>query len=158
MSFSGRDETFDNTVIHNNWFFPALSLGAFNAMYRIDPSYSVDLVIEALTLAMLRINDQLAARVAEWAAAGADALEDVPQSYLGEGESAKKMLVHYYMRAVYALAKSKLLKEYATLTRREKAENTARESDDTEGYYLAESKQALRVLLGKTTKRAVVLL
>lgn len=158
MSFSGRDDAFDATEIANNGFFPALSLGDFNAMYRIDPSYSKELVVEALTLAVMRINTQLVDRMAEWQAAGADALEEVPQSGLGTGEGIKKMFVHHYKRAVYAMAKSKLIKEYATLTRREKAENTARESKETEDYYLAESKQALRVLLGKLTKREVVLL
>lgn len=158
MSFSGRDETFDETPIANNGFFPALSLGDFNAMYRIDPSYAMPLVIDALTLAVMRVNAYLVDRMAEWQAAGATTLATVPQSTLGEGEGIKKILVQHYKRAVYALAKSKLIKEYATLTRRDKAENTARESKETEDYYLAESKQALRVLLGKLTKREVVLL
>lgn len=148
MSFTGRNSAFDNTAIGNDGFFPAFTLGVFNDQARIDPSYSQALVVAALNRAVSDINQELAAEKLVWQNGGSATLANIPV----------QNAVTLYQRAVFCTAKGELLKEYQTLTRKKEAENTARESDDTELHYLTERNKALALLRGETPVRCTVAL
>ena len=100
------------------------------------------------------LNAQLAVRKAEWLELGNNTLEQVNTAEIG-GQVA---LVEQYKRAVFCRAVGLLLMAFATINRREQAENLAKESDDTNQYFLAQSGRAIRRLLGLTENVSVELL
>jgi len=62
-----------------------------------------------------------------------------------------------YKRAEYCRAKAYLLQQFATVNRRESAENLAKEAPATEAQFLAFSQQAVRLLQGRGRITAVLL-
>jgi hypothetical protein len=62
-----------------------------------------------------------------------------------------------YKRAVYARAKASLLTQFATVTRRDSAENTGKELPERSETFLAFSQQAVRSLQGRGRMTAALL-
>ncbi len=146
MSFSGRTAEFDAQEIPNDDFYVTFKVGDFNASARIDTSINIDLVILALRTAVAETNADLVAQKRQWEALDFSSLEQIPNG------------IPLYLRTVFCRAKATLLKEYATLTRKKEAENTSRESDETEGFYIQEAEKALRLLCGDSSSHVCKLL
>ncbi|WP_020410999.1 head completion/stabilization protein [Hahella ganghwensis] len=154
MSFTGKTHSFLNVTLSNDGFFPDLSLGDFQRVYRIPAEYHADMVKEHLRLAMVAINVSLAERKDEWISGGFESLAAVSDQEL----DGQKLLVMHYQQAVYCRAKASLLQAFATMNRRESAENLAKEAPETEQKYLSLSVRAVRRLLGQATGITAVLL
>ena len=154
MSFTGKPDTYLNSVIVNDGFFPNISLGELQRFYRVPAEYRQEVVEHHTRLAVSDCNAQLAVRKAEWLELGNNTLEQVNTAEIG-GQVA---LVEQYKRAVFCRAVGLLLMAFATINRREQAENLAKESDDTNQYFLAQSGRAIRRLLGLTENVSVELL
>ncbi|WP_039013035.1 head completion/stabilization protein [Pseudomonas brassicacearum] len=156
MSFSGKPTTFVEQTIENDGFWPDLSVSEFQKGYRLPAEFLGDLLTDALAIAMVEVNKDLAAAKAALLDSGISNLISVagvetPEAW---GFAHKAML---YKRAVYCRAKASALQQFATVTRRESAENTGKEAPEREDSFLAFSQSAVRALQGRGRITAVLL-
>ena len=153
MSFSGNPTTFVERAIENDGFWPNLSVAEFQKGYRLPAEYLVDLLVTDLTTAMIEVNHDLAKRKSQWQNVGVTTVESADTTVLPE----RTFHVATYKRAVYCRAKASLLTQFATVTRRESAENTGKELPERGEAFLEFSQQAVRSLQGRGRITAVLL-
>ena len=153
MSFSGKPTTFVEQTIENDGFWPDLSLSEFQKGYRLPAEYLVELLGADLTTAMTEVNQDLAKRKAYWQSLGVSSVESADPTVL----PLQTFHVATYKRAVYCRAKASLLTQFATVTRRESAENTGKELPERGETFLEFSQQAVRSLQGRGRITAVLL-
>lgn len=153
MSFSGKPTTFVEQVIENDGFWPDLSVTEFQKGYRLPAEYLVDMLVTDLTTAMTEVNRDLAKRKSEWQNVGVTTVESADTTVLPE----RTFHAATYKRAVYCRAKASLLTQFATVTRRESAENTGKELPERGETFLEFSQQSVRSLQGRGRITAVLL-
>jgi hypothetical protein len=153
MSFSGKPTTFVEQVIENDGFWPDLSVTEFQKGYRLPAEYLVDMLVTDLSTAMTEVNRDLARRKSQWQNVGVTTVESADTTVLPE----RTFHVATYKRAVYCRAKASLLTQFATVTRRESAENTAKELPERGETFLEFSQQAVRSLQGRGRITAALL-
>lgn len=153
MSFSGKPTTFVDQAIENDGFWPDLSLAEFQKGYRLPAEYLVEMLAADLTTAMIEVNRDLAKRKLAWQAAGITTVESADPMVLSE----RTFHAATYKRAVYCRAKASLLTQFATVTRREIAENTGKEQPERGETFLEFSQQAVRSLQGRGRITAALL-
>ncbi|AKA83911.1 head completion/stabilization protein [Pseudomonas synxantha] len=153
MSFSGKPTTFVELKIENDGFWPDLSVSEFQKEQRLPAEYLVELLADALNTAMVEVNTDLAKCKARWQANGVKQVESADSRLLPE----RTFQVKLYKRAVYHRAKASLLPQFATVTRRESAENTGKEAPERAETFLAFSQQAVRALQGRGRITAALL-
>ena len=156
MSFSGNPTTFVEQRIENDGFWPDLSLTEFQKAYRLPGEYLVETLVDGLTTAMIEVDDDLAGVKTTLQAAGLLNLE-AAAGVSTPAEWAYAYKVKLYKRAVYCRAKANLLTQFATITRRESAENTGKEQPERAETFLALSQQAVRSLQGRGRITAMLL-
>lgn len=156
MSFSGRTTTFVERQIENDGFWPNLSLAEFQKEYRLPAEYLEELLVNTLSIAMVEVNDDLNRVKATLQAAGISSLgKAAGVTTPAEWSYAHKVML--YKRAVYCRAKGNSLPQFATVTRRESAENTGKEAPERRETFLEFSQQAVRALQGRGRITAVLL-
>jgi hypothetical protein len=153
MSFSGKPTTFVEQAIENDGFWPDLSVAEFQKGYRLPAEYLVDMLVTDLTMAMIEVNHDLAKRKSQWQNVGVTTVESADTTVLPE----RTFHVATYKRAVYCRAKASLLTQFATVTRRESAENTGKELPERGETFLEFSQQAVRSLQGRGRITAALL-
>jgi hypothetical protein len=153
MSFSGKPTTFVEQAIENDGFWPDLSVAEFQKGYRLPAEYLVDMLAAELTTAMIEVNRDLAKRKSQWQNVSVTTVESADTRVLPE----RTFHVATYKRAVYCRAKASLLTQFATVTRRESAENTGKELPERGETFLEFSQQAVRSLQGRGRITAVLL-
>lgn len=156
MSFSGKPTTFVDLKIENDGFWPDLSMSEFQKQQRLPAEYLVELLTDVLNIAMVEVNTDLARVKLTLQAAGVSSLESAVNTTTVAGwDYAHKVML--YTRAVYYRAKAYALPQFATVTRRESAENTGKEAPERAETFLAVSQQAVRALQGRGRITAVLL-
>jgi hypothetical protein len=153
MSFSGKPTTFVEQAIENDGFWPDLSVAEFQKGYRLPAEYLVDMLVTDLTTAMIEVNRDLSKRKGQWQNVGVTTVESADPMVLPE----RTFHAATYKRAVYCRAKSSLLTQFATVTRRDSAENTGKELPERGETFLEFSQQAVRSLQGRSRITAVLL-
>jgi hypothetical protein len=153
MSFSGKPTSFVEQAIENDGFWPNLSLAEFQKGYRLPAEYLVDMLVTDLTTAMIEVNKDLAKRKAAWQSVGVISVESADPMVLPE----RTFHAATYKRAVYCRAKASLLTQFATVTRREGAENTGKELPERGETFLEFSQQSIRSLQGRGRITAALL-
>ncbi len=153
MSFSGKPTTFVEQAIENDGFWPDLSVTEFQKGYRLPAEYLVDMLTADLTMAMVEVNTDLAKLKARWQAAGVSNVETADTTVLPE----RTFQAATYKRAVYSRAKASLLTQFATVNRRESAENIGKELPERSETFLAFSQAAVRSLQGRGRITAALL-
>ena len=153
MSFSGKPTTFVEQAIENDGFWPNLSVAEFQKGYRLPAEYLLDMLGADLTTAMTEVNADLAKLKARWQGAGVSSVESADTTILPERTFQAKT----YKRAVYCRAKASLLTQFATIIRRESAENLGKELPDRPETFLAFSQQSVRSLQGRGRITAALL-
>lgn len=143
--FSGKPTNFVEQAIDNDGFWPDLSLAEFQKGYRLPAEYLPELLVTELQTAMFDVNRDLAKLKARWQGAGVSSVESADTTVLPE----RTYQVALYRRAVYCRAKATLLTQFATVTRREAAENTGKELPERGETFQAFSSQAVRALQGR---------
>lgn len=143
MSFTGRDEVFSNTELSNNGFLPGVKVGDFQEQYKVANTYSLDVVLNVLILAMIEINGRVKAQQAQWQLEGASTLDQAP------GQDLPTQFVTLYFAAVMHWAKSELIRRYTTVTSRKVSDVTSDKAEQTEDWYRQRADQYTRQLLGK---------
>ncbi|MNX61308.1 Phage head completion protein (GPL) [compost metagenome] len=153
MSFSGKPTTFVEQAIENDGFWPNLSVTEFQKGYRLPAEYLVDMLVTDLTTAMIEVNRDLAKLKGQWQNAGVTSVESADPMVLPE----RTFHAATYKRAVYCRAKASLLTQFATVTRRESAENTGKELPERGETFLEFSQQSIRSLQGRGRITAALL-
>ena len=156
MSFSGKPTTLVEQHIDTDGFWPDLSVSEFLKGYRLPGEYLGEMLVADLTTAMVEINSDLARVKTALQAVGISRLNDAA-GVTTPAEWAYAHKVMLYKRAVYARAKASLLTQFATVTRRESAENTGKELPERGETFLEFSQQAVRSLQGRGRITAVLL-
>ena len=142
MSFSGKPTTFVEQIIENDGFWPDLSVTEFQKGNRLPAEYLVDMLAAELTTAMIEVNTDLAKKKAQWQGAGVSRVESADTTVL----PLRTYQAALYKRAVYTRAKASLLTQFATVNRREAAENLGKELPERSETFLAYSQAAVRSL------------
>ena len=137
MAFTGKAQEYLETTIENDGFFPDLSLGVFQNVYRVPVEIAEEKVVEELSTAMLHVNIKLEEQVLDWTTAGNETLESVGQ-----------YLIQHYFMAVYNFAKANLLNDVETFTRRDKARQIDEDLDRTLQRLNARYQSSLKRLKG----------
>jgi hypothetical protein len=145
MSFSGKPTNIVEHAIENDGFWPDLDVAEFQKGYRLPAEYLVELLIAELTTAMIEVNTDLAKRKLAWQNVGITSVESADPMVLQE----RTFHAATYKRAVYCRAKASLLPQFATINRRESAENTGKEAPERAETFLAFSQQAVRSIQGR---------
>lgn len=140
MSFSGfqpPDSTQPaiergNVMLNNDGFFPVINVSHFIRTERISDEYRGEVITRALQVTMLNVNHTLQSLACTWVRQGYFALNDVPAIQYptidnGE-ETAQSFFCLMYEEAVYSLSKCRLMHDYATMNRKEQAENVGKEA------------------------------
>jgi hypothetical protein len=145
MSLTGKPSLTTAAPVANDDFWPDLSLSDLMSRYRIPSEYADDTISWGLSLALVRVNEQLerakrAVLVMPFETFDAY-LESMTILY------GKPALTVHYEHAVYSYAKAFLLQQFSTMNRRKEAENMAKESSETEQYWLDESKKSVAAIL-----------
>ncbi|WP_426205200.1 head completion/stabilization protein [Pseudomonas sp. TWP3-1] len=153
MSFSGNPTNFVEQTIENDGFWPNLSVSEFQKGYRLPAEFLGDLLTDALMIAMAEVNTDLTERKQRWEASGITNVEAADPLLLSQGLWKAKL----YKRAVYCRAKASALPQFASVTRRESAENTAKEAPELKETFLAYSQSAVRMLQGRGRITAALL-
>ena len=156
MSFSGKPSTVVDQTIENNGFWPDLSLAEYQKAYRLPGEYLSDVLVTQLVLAMGEVNDDLGRVMSELQSAGLTSLEAAVDVSTPAGWAYGYKL-ELYKRAVFCRAKATALTDFATVTRREVAENTGKEAPERAETYLAFSQSAVRALQGRSRITAKLL-
>lgn len=167
MSFSGKPTTFVEQMIENDGFWPDLSVAEFQKGYRLPAEYLVDMLAADLTMAMVEVNADLVDLKKSWQAQGIYSVEIPDPSRLTDEPTLIQtdqdllpdnvLKLKIYRRAVYCRAKASALQQFATVTRRESAENTGKEAPERESTFLAFSQSAVRALQGRSRITAALL-
>ena len=142
MSFSGKPTTFVEQIIENDGFWPNLSVAEFQKGYRLPAEYLGEMLAADLTMAMFEVNTDLAQLKARWQDAGVSSVESADTTILPE----RTYQAATYKRAVYTRAKASLLIQFATVNRREAAENIGKELPERSETFVALSQAAVRSL------------
>lgn len=154
MSFTGKPELANLPEISNDGFWPDISAYEFAAKMRVPSEYATDVISYGLSLSIIRVNAALAdAKSAIETAAYANFA-----AYLAEHGAIinqTNVLLLQYEHAVYCRAKAFLLQQFNTLNRRADAENAAKESAETEQYWLDEAQASIKALLDFVIPTAV---
>ncbi|WP_122521606.1 MULTISPECIES: head completion/stabilization protein [Pseudomonas] len=145
MSFSGKPTVLVDERIQNDGFWPDLSIAEFQKGYRLPAEYLVEMLTADLTMAMVEVNTDLAKLKARWQGAGVSNVESADTTVLPE----RTFQAATYKRAVYSRAKASLLTQFATVNRRESAENIGKELPERSETFLAFSQAAVRSLQGR---------
>ncbi len=153
MSFSGKPTTLVERAIPNDGFWPDLGVSEFQTGYRLPAEYMVDLLADGITNAMGEVNRDLAKRKAAWQDAGISNVATANPLVLQE----RTFVAATYKRAVYCRAKAFLLQQFATVNRRDSAENLGKEAPERHEVFLSYSQQAVRLIQGRGRITAVLL-
>ncbi len=153
MSFSGRPTNLVEQQIENDGFWPNLSVSEFQKGYRLPAEYVLDMLGADLTTAMTEVNADLTELKARWQGRGVSNVESADTTVLPE----RTFQAATYKRAVYCRAKASLLTQFATIIRRDSAENLGKELPDRPETFLAFSQQAVRSLQGRGRITAALL-
>ncbi|AWX99517.1 hypothetical protein A8139_05560 [Marinomonas primoryensis] len=147
MSLTGKPSLTTAAPVANDGFWPDLSLSDLMDRYRIPSEYADDTISWGLSLALVRVNEQLDRaknNVLAMPFESFDAyLESMTILY------GKPALSVHYEHAVYSYAKAFLLQQFSTMNRRKEAVNEAKESAETEQYWLDESKKSVAAIMRK---------
>jgi hypothetical protein len=111
------------------------------------------MLVTDLATAMIEVNRDLSELKASWQGAGVSSVESADTTVLPE----RTFQAATYKRAVYCRAKATLLTQFATVTRRESAENTGKEQPERGETFLQFSQQAVRSLQGRGRITATLL-
>ncbi|MEF1204304.1 head completion/stabilization protein [Photobacterium damselae] len=130
-------------IIQNDGFWPDISLSDFVRTCRIPPVYNQEQIRNMLILAITGVNIELESFKQRSMTNGIQSAQRV--GAVLEGDSTANI---QYKQAVYQRAKACLLVHFATLSRKDEAENLAKESDETRDALMALSQQAIRNIIG----------
>jgi hypothetical protein len=146
MALTGKPTPTTAVVIDNDGFWPDVELKPLLDDYRIPASdYNDNVIRTGLTLSIIGINAKLANVKSEIISLGYNSLVLYTTAFSSTIDN-KEVLHQHYFHAVYCRAKAYLLMQFNSLNRKPNAENQAKESPETEQYWLDQSQNAIYLL------------
>lgn len=145
MSLTGKPSLTSPAPFTNDVFWLDLNVSELLSKYRVPSEYADDTIIWGLTLAATNVNWDLEPVKTAVLALGYNTLDayiNANPEPLGNDET----LSILYQDAVYSYAKAQLLQQFNSLNRKPNAEAAAKESMDTEQYWLDQSARAVSKL------------
>lgn len=146
MSLTGKPALTTASPITNDGFWSDVSMADLMSKYRIPAEYADDTIKWGLSLAVVRVNEQLTRAKAAMALLGFVTFDDYLAGNAMPVVGSELLLVHYEA-AVYSRAKAFLLKQFSTMNSRKIADNDAKDSDEVEQYWLDESAKSVAFIL-----------
>lgn len=144
--FSGTDESYQDTVITNDGFWPDVNAGDFERLRGTPAAQDEERITYAVVNAVSSVNLQLEALKAGYLLQGivkAENIEAFPKV------AGKNRIVIQYQSAVFARAKADLLPDFSTVHQKKEGDHLAERSLETKNELLAESERIIRNMLGK---------
>lgn len=148
MSLTGKPSLTTAAAFVNDGFWPDLSVADLMDKYRVPAEYADDTIKWGLTLAMVNVNLDLEPVKAAIVLLGYASLSAYNTANPNTLNSEQVTALHY-QHAVYAFAKAQLLQQFNSMNRRDNAAAAAKESPDTEHYWLNQSAKAVQTLFAK---------
>lgn len=145
MSLTGKPQLTTTAPVENDGFWPQASMADLMGKYRIPAETPSDTIKWALVLAIVRVNAALDGAKSELITMGYTTFAAYLTANPSLINNAELMQVHYE-HAIYARTKAMLLQQFKTMNRRDNAENMAKESAETEQYWLDESQQSIAAI------------
>lgn len=142
MSFGREVQQISGETVKNTDFFPDIDLGEFQEQMRIDSEYRIGAIKRRVRLSINHVNKELKEQQKAWTEEGHATLQEVPAEPVDD----ESPLVFEYLNAVYSHAKAYLMQDYKTMSRREEAENEAKDSSSTFDSYLADCRDSIKAL------------
>lgn len=146
MSLTGKPSLTNASPITNDGFWPDVEMADLMSKYRIPSEYADDTIQWGLSLAVIRVNEKLDRIKQLILSEAVETFEDYMQA--NSSPIFNRELMHVqYEHAVFSWAKALLLKQFVTMNRRQIAENEAKESGQTETYWLDQSQASIASLM-----------
>lgn len=146
MSLTGKPSLTTDALISNDGFWLDVSVADLMSKYRIPSEYADDTVKWGLALSIVRVNEQLERVKHAVLLFPFATFEDYLNSHSKPVVGSELLQVHYE-HAIYSRAKAFLLQQFSTMNRRKEAENQAKESEETERYWLDESAKSVAFIM-----------
>jgi len=146
--YTGKPELTTAALIENDGFFPDLSIASLVAIYRVPSELDNPVILDRLMMAMIEVNarlEQVKQHLLVLGYADLDAYTTVYSEAIGGIE----IVFSQYQRAVFSYAKALVLQQVKTMNRKAEAENLAKESPETEAYWLKQSSQSVQWFFNK---------
>ena len=146
MSLTGKPSLTNASPITNDGFWPDVEMADLMSKYRIPSEYADDTIQWGLSLAVIHVNEKLGRIKQLILSEAVETFEDYMQA--NSSPIFNRELMHVqYEHAVFSRAKALLLKQFVTMNRRQIAENEAKESKQTETYWLDQSQASVASLM-----------
>lgn len=146
MSLTGKPSLTNASPITNDGFWPDVEMADLMSKYRIPSEYADDTIKWGLSLAVIHVNEKLGRIKQLILSEAVETFEDYMQA--NSSPIFNRELMHVqYEHAVFSRAKALLLKQFVTMNRRQIAENEAKESEQTETYWLDQSQASVASLM-----------
>lgn len=146
MSLTGRTSHTTQVTLEADGFWPSLTIGDLVGKYRIPSDYADSTVETGLLMGMIRTHESLERVKSKIQADGYATFDEYLQANSLQVAD-KELLQIHYEHAAYSRAKAHLLQDFKTINRREVAENEAKESEQTEKFWLDESTASVAAIL-----------
>ncbi len=144
--FNGSDNSYQDTVITNDGFWPDVNAGDFERLRGTPAAQDDERIAFAVVNAIASVNQQLEKLKSGYQTQGVIRAADLDATpKIGD----KNHVVIQYQSAVFARAKADLLPDFATVHQKKEGDHLAERSQETKNELLAESERIIRNLLGK---------
>lgn len=144
--FDGSDNSYQDTEITNDGFWPNVNAGDFERLRGTPAAQDDERIAFAVVNAIASVNLQLEALKAKYQIQGIAKAEDIQAFPMVNN---KNRIVVQYQSAVFARAKADLLPDFSTVHQKKEGDHLAERSPETKNELLAESERIVRNMLGK---------
>ncbi|MDN4696302.1 head completion/stabilization protein [Vibrio parahaemolyticus] len=144
--FSGTDDSYQDTTITNDGFWPDVNAGDFERLRGTPAAQDDERITNAVVNAIASVNPQLASLKTGYQTQGIASAAEIDAFPKVNG---KNHIVIQYQSAVFARAKADLLPDFATVHQKKEGDHLAERSLETKNELLAESERIVRNMLGK---------
>jgi len=143
---TGKPDLTTANPITNDGFWSDVDVAKLLVKYRVPSEYANDTITWGLSLAVIKVNEKIERVKTIISLLGhatfVEYITDNPNEVVG-----MDLLEAHYEHAVYSRAKAFLLQQFKTMNRREIAENEAKQSAETEQFWLDESQKSIASIL-----------
>ncbi|QIF43978.1 head completion/stabilization protein [Aeromonas veronii] len=127
-------------------FWPVINLNTLRAIMRTDGTITTERLRHAVIDAVAAVNSDLSGWAINRQSEGYEQLADVPSQTV----NAESVLVHWYRRAVYSMARANLYERYLDSSATAEAVKDTDARDQTANDLYRDARFAIRDILGET--------
>jgi len=136
----------DEGNISSDPFWPVISLNTLRAIMRTDGTITTERLRHAVIDAVAAVNSDLRGWASDRQSEGHEQLAEVPSQTVNN----ESVLVHWYRRAVYSMARANLYERYLDSSATGEAVKDTAARDQTANDLYRDARFAIRDILGET--------